>query len=267
MKVPYPQLLGRRENIAQIIQAEEKNFINILNSSETLFSKIPLTADVEKVGEVVFQLYDTYGMPVEETEGWLKKQGFKNLPAIVNVVSKKLKEQKSRSKLQSTMKGDVFNSEGLKLNVPATKFLGYRDFTASGKILEIIKDGKEVKKAAKGEEVKIVLDKTVFYAESGGQVGDTGVLVKGKNIFEVTDTQKSGKIIFHIGKVKGRNFKKSDLVSAKVDVERRLSIARNHTATHLLQAALRKVLGPHVQQQGSLVERRGYVLTLPILKI
>jgi alanyl-tRNA synthetase len=254
MKDSYPDLAGRREDIAQIIQAEENNFINILRSSGTLFAKIPLTAGFDKVGEAVFQLYDTYGMPVEETENWLKKQGFKDLPAVVKVVNKKLEEQKNRSKSQSTMKGDVFASKGLKLDVSASKFSGYKACEVSGKILALIKDNKEVKKAVKGEEVRIVLDKTVFYAESGGQVGDTGVLIKGKNIFEVIDTQKSGKIVFHLGRVKEGSFKKSDLVSAKLDVERRLAIARNHTATHLLQAVLRKVLGPHVQQQGSLVE-------------
>jgi alanyl-tRNA synthetase len=97
------------------------------------------------------------------------------------------------------------------------------------------------------------MDKSVFYAESGGQVGDKGVIVRGKNIFEVTDTIKVGKIILHIGKVLEGSFKKGDLVNAKVDIQRRLSIARNHTATHILQSALRKVLGAHVKQQGSLV--------------
>jgi alanyl-tRNA synthetase len=97
------------------------------------------------------------------------------------------------------------------------------------------------------------LDKTSFYAESGGQIGDTGELIKGKNVFTVLNTKKAGKVIIHIGKVKAGSFKKNDLLSAKVDTARRIAIARNHTATHLLQAALRKVLGAHVRQQGSLV--------------
>ena len=257
MKVACPELSGRRENIAQIIQAEEKNFISILNSSDKYlkeaFSEPYNLGDPEKTATLMFRLTDTYGLPLEIIIEWLKKHSVNVSQALVEY-NKKLEEQKIRSKSQSAMKGDVFSPEGLKLNVAASKFSGYKACEASGKILALIQDNKEIKKAVKGEEVRIVLDKTVFYAESGGQVGDTGVLSKGKNIFEVIDTQKLGKVIFHIGKVKEGSFKKTDLVSVKVDMERRLAIARNHTATHLLQAALRQVLGPHVQQQGSLVE-------------
>ena len=270
MKTPYPELKNRRENIAEIVLAEEKNFITILNSSDTLFSKIPLSDDVEKVGEVVFQLSDTYGMPVEETEAWLEKQGFKNLPAVVTVVHKKLEQQKTRSKLQSSMKGDVFDIKELHLAGSKTNFSGYTKYEAKAKIIKIIKDNALVKKVSKGDEAKIILDKTVFYPESGGQVGDTGEFinpvrkisstiaglsngVKGKNIFKVLDTQKFDKVIVHKGIVKDGSFKSGDELKSCVDIERRLSIARNHTATHLLQAALRKVLGAHVQQRGSLV--------------
>jgi alanyl-tRNA synthetase len=253
MKVPYPELSSRRENIAQIILAEEKSFITVLNSSDTLFSKISLSADVEKVGEVVFQLYDTYGIPVEETETWLKKQGFKNLLAVVTVVHKKLEQQKTRSKLQSSMKGDIFDIKGLHLGGKKTNFVGYTKYETKAKIIKIIKDNVPVKKITKGEEAKIILDKTVFYPESGGQVGDIGEFIKGKNIFKVLDTQQFDKVIVHKGVIKEGSFKTNDEVKAGVDIERRLSIARNHTATHLLQAALRSVLGAHVQQQGSKV--------------
>jgi alanyl-tRNA synthetase len=132
-------------------------------------------------------------------------------------------------------------------------FSGHKEYSGKGKILKILKGNAEAKKIAAGEEATIILDKTPFYGESGGQIGDTGEIVKGKNIFTVLDTKMAGSVILQIGKVKSGNFKKSDLVAANVNVERRLSIARNHTATHLLQAALRKVLGAHVQQQGSLV--------------
>ena len=275
MKVPYPELTGRRENIAQIILAEEESFISILKSSDTLEeneNKAVLEMakkDYKKdgiilasgntssaAGLVAFRLHDTYGIPLELTKNWWEDRIKIKFVEVnyASAIDKGLEEQKARSKLHSSMKGDVFGSDALKLKVAAAKFSGYKACEASGKILALVQDNKEVKKAAKGEEVRIVLDKTVFYAESGGQVGDSGVLVKGKNIFEVIDTQKLGKVIFHIGKVKEGSFKKSDLVSAKLDLERRLAIARNHTATHLLQAALRQVLGAHVQQQGSLVE-------------
>ena len=257
MEPYYPELQERKENIAEIILAEEKNFIATLDASNKLFTEklsgFLLKPDPEGTGSVVFQLYDTYGIPVEITIDWLKKQGFKNLPASINVINKKLEEQKTRSKLQSTMKGEVFGVKGLDYGVKETKFLGYKDYSTKAKIIKIIKDNTETKKIQKGERVSIILDKSVFYPESGGQVQDTGEIIKGKNILEVLDTKKIGKVILHHGQVKSGSFKKGDLITAKINLGRRLSIARNHTATHLLQAALRKVLGAHVKQQGSLV--------------
>ncbi len=254
MKSPYPQLVSRRENISEIILSEEKNFCSVLKSSEPLlndkFKDILAKNNPEAAGIIAFQLYDTYGIPLELTEEWLNKNNVKFSREMFN---NELEAQKNRSKLTSSMKGDVFSSKESKLDVPATKFLGYKNYEASAEILKIIKTGKDVKKILTGDEAKIILDKTAFYAESGGQAGDTGAIIKGKNIFEVIDTQKIGKVIIHIGRVKAGNFKKSGKVLSKVDIERRLAIARNHTATHLLQSALRIVLGPHVQQQGSLV--------------
>jgi alanyl-tRNA synthetase len=254
MKNHYPDLEKRRENIAEIILAEEKNFIATLNSSDTLFkdkfSGLLKKQDPPAAGRIAFCLYDTYGMPLELTKQWLDKH---NIKISQEAFDKELEEQKLRSKLQSSMKGDVFGIKGLGLNIKETKFLGYKDYQTKAKILQIVKGNQEAKKISKGDEAKIILDKTVFYPESGGQITDTGEIRKGKNIFEVLDTQKSGKVIIHTGKVKEGSFKKSDIVLSKIDTERRLSITRNHTATHLLQAALRKVLGAHVQQQGSLV--------------
>jgi len=257
MKEPYPELNARKENIAEIILAEEKGFIATLNSSAALFKdKFTGLSDKDNpqdIGGIVFQLFDTFGIPLELTEEWLKAQGFKNLPAVAGVVSKKLEEQKLRSKSQSAMKGDVFDIKDLDLGVKETKFCGYHDCDSKVKILKMIKGAKEAKRIAVNDTAEIILDKTSFYPESGGQVGDSGELIKGKNVFTVLDTKKSGKVIIHIGRVKAGSFKKNDLLFAKVDTARRLAIARNHTSTHLLQAALRKVLGAHVQQQGSLV--------------
>ncbi len=254
MKPFYPQLQARKENIAEVILAEEKSFISTLKSSDSLFKEkfqgFSKKQNPEAVGKLAFQLYDTYGIPLELTVDWLEKQGINiSRPAF----DKELAEQKARSKLQSSMKGDVFGSQAMDYGVKESKFLGYEDFSTKAKILKVLINNKEAKKLNGGDAATIVLDKTCFYPESGGQVGDTGELVRGKNIFEVLETKKSGKIILHIGKVKAGNFKKNDLVSVNVNKERRLAIARNHTATHLLQAALRRVLGEHVQQQGSLV--------------
>jgi alanyl-tRNA synthetase len=259
MKGPYPELLKRQEDIAQIILAEEKKFINTLNEAPkiielTLASYSPSKATTEavkiKLGKVAFNLYDTYGIPFELTQDLALKKGFEISAGAFN---ENMKEQKNRSKSQSAMKGDVFAVKDLDYGIKETKFLGYEDHEVKGKICKIFKDGAEAKKIARGDEAQIILERSVFYAESGGQVGDTGELIKGKNIFEVTDTRKTGKVILHIGKVKEGSFERSDFVDAKVDLERRMAIARNHTATHMLQSALRKVLGGHVKQQGSLV--------------
>jgi len=254
MKEPYPELTLRRENIADIILTEEKNFISTFQSSDSLFKEkfagFLERQNPEEVGKIAFQLYDTYGMPLDLTLDWLNKNkiGFSQ-----KAFSKELEAQKTRSKLQSAMKGEVFDVKDLHLGSKETKFLGYLNFETKAKILKIIKNNSPVKKINKGEEAKIILDKTVFYPESGGQVYDTGEFIKGKSVFSILDTQKFQQVIVHIGKVKEGSFKTGDELKASVDVERRRSIERNHTATHLLQAALRKVLGVHVQQQGSLV--------------
>ncbi|MDD2680003.1 MAG: alanine--tRNA ligase [Candidatus Omnitrophica bacterium] len=253
MHTPYPDLKEKQEDIALVILNEEKNFINILDSSDQFVKKaiselVKNTTnlsvdDSQKAGEIAFSLYDTYGVPLQLTKDWLDVKGIKiNQEEFDRGFSREMEQQKQRSKAQSAMKGDVFDAKVPDLKLKDTKFTGYKENSVKAEILAILKDGKE-----------IVLDQTPFYAESGGQVGDTGKLVNGKNVFAVLDTQKAGNVILHIGKVISGSFKKGDKVVAEINTERRLNIARNHTATHILQAALRKVLGTHVQQQGSLV--------------
>jgi len=242
MHAPYPDLKDKQEDIALVILSEEKNFINTLDSSDILFkdkfSALVQNQDPEKAGKIAFQLYDTYGVPLELTKSWLKEQ---KINFSQQAFDNELQGQKERSRKQSSMKGDVFNAKSLGLKIKETKFVGYQENSVEAKILAILEAG------------EIVLDQTPFYAESGGQVGDTGKLINGKNVFEVLDTQKIDKVILHIGKVGSGSFKKGDKVVAQINIKRRMNIARNHTATHILQAALRKVLGTHVQQQGSLV--------------
>ncbi|MGD0335749.1 MAG: alanine--tRNA ligase [Candidatus Omnitrophota bacterium] len=254
MRESYPELKDRQENIAQIILSEEKGFLSTLNSSDSLFKnkfkEVAIKEDPEKAGELTFQLYDTYGIPFELTSDWLEKNKIK---ISIDVFRRELEKQKTRSQLQSVMKGDVFDIKDLHLGAKATKFLGYAQHEVKAKIIKIVKDQAVVKKISKGEKTRIILDQTPFYPESGGQVADTGEFIKGKNIFQVQNTKKFDKVIVHTGIVKEGAFKAGDLVLAKIDLARRLAIARNHTATHLLQAALRKILGKHVKQQGSLV--------------
>ncbi|MBI4708425.1 MAG: alanine--tRNA ligase [Candidatus Omnitrophica bacterium] len=254
MAEPYPDLMLRKEDISEVVLSEEKSFIAVLNTSEALLKEkfLPFfkNQDPEKTGKLAFQLHDTYGMPLELTIDWLKKNG---ILFSQQAFDRELEIQKTRSKNQSTMKGDVFAIKELDYGVKETKFSGYKKFLLNSEILKVYQENSEVKKLSLGESGVIILKETPFYPEAGGQVADTGFIKKGKNVFEVLDTKKSGKVILHIGRVKSGSFKKKDLAQAEINLERRLSIARNHTATHLLQAALRKVLGQHVQQQGSLV--------------
>ncbi|MDD5476747.1 MAG: alanine--tRNA ligase [Candidatus Omnitrophica bacterium] len=272
MHKPYPDLKDRQEDIAQVILNEENNFINTLSLSSTLIDneiekvKKELENDPKKEGFTIasaatsgalgisaFRLYDTNGIPLEITKDELNIRFIKVGENFESAYQNELDKQKNLSKSFSKMKGDVFDAKGLGLKLKETKFVGYKENSTQTNILAILKDGKEVNETSSGNKIQVVLDQTPFYAESGGQVGDTGELINGKNIFEVLDTKKINNVILHIGRVKSGNFKKDDKAVAKINVQRRLNIARNHTATHILQASLREVLGNHVQQQGSLV--------------
>ncbi|MDP3143329.1 MAG: alanine--tRNA ligase [Candidatus Omnitrophota bacterium] len=260
MKESYPELVKKREDIAQIIKREEEAFEKILKEREPqIIEEIKSLSEKvqdkkllsEELGKLAFKAYDTLGVPIDLFQAWTKEL---DLPfasgATINVL---MSEQKNRSKAASPMVGDVFSSSVMKLDLPVTEFVGYEVYNASAKILKIIQDATEVKEIKSGQEAKVILDKTPFYAEGGGQVGDTGTIIKEGAKIEVLDTQRIEKIIVHVSRVKEGSFKVGDRVQAMVDIERRLAIARNHTATHILQAVLRKVLGEHVQQQGSLV--------------
>jgi alanyl-tRNA synthetase len=255
---PYPELKDKQEDIAQVILSEEKRFLSALDDApniyKSVFSPYCLAAKtdslVTEISKKVFELYDTYGIPLELTRDWIKSNG---LDCNESVIENEFRLQKERSRSNSSMKGDVFNAKGLGLKLKESEFLGYKDCSVESNILAIMKDGSEIEQISVGDSAQIILDKTCFYAESGGQVGDTGELVNGKNFFEVMDTKKIDNVFLHIGKVKSGVLKVGDKVTAKIDLERRKRIARNHTATHILQAALRKVLGTHVQQQGSMV--------------
>ena len=259
MRNPYPDLTDKQEDIARLILAEEEKFISTLNEApkiiEVAFAKYRSVKEITEemkieLGKIAFKLSDTYGIPLE-----LSTTYFHELSCDISAkaFNQSREEQQARSKLGSNMKGDVFSVKEFNLQVKETEFLGYESNESSAKIIAIIKDGKIVTNASTGESVDIVLDKSVFYAESGGQVGDTGKLIAGGSCFDILNTYKNDKVYFHSGKVELGIFKVNDLVETKVDSSRRIAIARNHTATHILQAALRKVLGSHVQQQGSLV--------------
>jgi alanyl-tRNA synthetase len=272
MRSPYPDLKDRQEDIARVILNEENSFINTLSLSSslvnneveklsTMLNKDPIENGIiiasantsGCLGLAAFRLYDTNGIPLEITKDELAKKQIKLDPNFEVVFADGLEKQKNLSKSFSKMKGDVFDAKGLGLKLDATEFIGYKENSAEAKVLAILKDGKEASEVPAGDNLQIILDQTPFYAESGGQVGDTGKLVNGQNVFEVTDTQKIDNVILHLGKISFGVFKQGDQVTAQIDLERRQNIARNHTATHIVQAVLREILGKHVQQQGSLV--------------
>ncbi len=249
MHSPYPDLQNQQENIAGIILAEEESFSTIIDSAPDLIKRV--SQDKHKTPEeIVFELYDTYGVPIEIAIQSLNTAG-KELD--MQALNHLLDSQKQRSRTASTMKGDVFSLQRLPVKLKKTRFLGYRYDQCAAHVVCILQDTRQIKKLTCGQEAKIVLDRTVFYPESGGQVADIGQITKGRSIFQVFDVKRINGVILHIGRVKAGTIKMNDFVQASIDLSRRMDICRNHTATHLLQSVLRVVLGRHVKQRGSLV--------------
>jgi alanyl-tRNA synthetase len=250
MKHPYPELKDQQEDIAGVILAEEESFISILKSAPALVRERQSQFPHETPEKSIFVLYDTYGVPPEVSTPLFARGGRK---IDQGKISHLMDSQKQRSKAASSMKGDVFSLEKLPIKTKNTRFVGYRHNEINAKVMAILKDNSEVNKINTGDAANILLDETVFYPESGGQVADIGQIIKGKNIFQVSNVKLVSGAILHIGKIKSGVIKKNDSVKLMIDYQRRLDIARNHTGTHILQAALRRVLGTHVKQKGSLV--------------
>ncbi|MCK4422569.1 MAG: alanine--tRNA ligase, partial [Candidatus Omnitrophica bacterium] len=259
MKEPYPQLLKRRENIAQIVESEEKQYDRTLKEAQDILEdKIKGLKDEGKTvipasGDFAFELYDTYGLPVDITEEIVSKGGFSINREQFN---KAMKSRQEQSRQGSKMKGDIFGDDlldGLDKQHLKTAFVGYDKLESECKIIALYKGTDQVEEAQEGDEVELVLDKTSFYGETGGQAGDKGYLeAKGLEV-EIADVKKIGECILHIGQIKKGKVSVGLKLKASVGAERRMNICRNHTATHLLHWALRTVLGEHVQQAGSMV--------------
>ena len=265
MKAVYPELEAAEKDIVAIIKrVEESVFILIQEKIPELrseFSKLEsnkdYTAAAQHLGQLMFFYKDTHGLPSELIHQMIK-ENHSTLHAMyeqaVKVEKRLMEEQKNRSRAGSKMTGDVFLAQDFTLNLPKTEFLGYQENKIEAQVLKILNDQGEVQEACQGQAVKVILNRTPFYAESGGQVGDSGYLTTANGKIRVTDTHKTNDIYIHSGIVEQGNVKIGDKVQAVIDETRRLSIMRNHTATHLLQAALRETLGTHIKQQGSLVE-------------
>jgi alanyl-tRNA synthetase len=258
-KQAYPELEENRERIQEVIRVEEEKFELTIDQGLIILNKYieETKANGSKTitGKMAFELHGTYGFPIDLTREIAEENG-------ISVDEEGFREemQKHRdiakqdylSKQGSAWSDDIYSSLDKSVK---TEFVGYFENTAEAKVMYIIKDDQVTDSAKEGEEVIVILDKTPFYAESGGQVGDKGIIESNNVNIKVEDCKKTedGKYL-HFGTVEKGSIKTGDSVKASIDVKRRMAIARNHTTTHLLQKALTNVLGNHVQQAGSLVE-------------
>jgi len=257
MKGPYPEILERRDNIAQIIHVEEEKYIKNILEGGTERANAVISELIDKGAkvmppEVALDLYETYGIQPSLTKE-LSVEACIDLDMDAVEIQGKMKRERSRS--ASKMAGNIFAGGGVVFK-PAV-FVGFDTLTQKAKVVQVAADGKEVKEAPAGKVLGVVLDRTPFYAEQGGQVGDTGCLKDkaGKVVAKVSATQKQDKaIVQEVYLEEGARLAVGDTVVAEVDAERRQAIRRAHTSTHILQAVLRRVLGEHVQQAGSFVE-------------
>lgn len=245
----YPELTQHQTQIEQTLQKEEEQFLNTLDRGLSILEDALEKIGAERTipGDVIFKLYDTYGFPADLTQDIVRDRGY-----IVDMQGFEKQMQKQREQAKSASKFGVDYNKDLKLDVN-TEFDGYETLDEESSILKIIRDGDEVEGISTDEHAVIVLDKTPFYAEMGGQIGDAGVLESDGNVFIVKDTRHTGGAVLHIGSVELGQFRVGQKLKAKVDAKRRANIAIHHSATHLLHSALRQVLGDHVYQKGSSV--------------
>ena len=248
-KLAYPELTSNQDQVEQTLKKEEERFIQTLDTGMSILeSAIEEISGTEISGEVAFKLYDTYGFPIDLTADVARERGLsidmKGFDAAMNV-------QKDRARKA----GDFESKKSTIVIENPTEFVGYELFDNDAKVTAIIKNNQSVNELNQGEEAIVVLDQSSFYGESGGQIGDQGTLSNESSQFNVSDTQKQASNAYeHFGTLDSGCLKVGDNVNALIDIERRKSIMRNHSATHLLHESLRLILGDQVNQKGSLVE-------------
>ena len=250
MSDAYPILKKNSALIqANILQEEEQFASTLVQGMSLLKEEVKNLKGKTISGELIFKLYDTYGFPPDMTADFAREN---NLKVDLKGYEKSMNKQKERGREASAFSSVLPESLNLK---GSTDFVGYENDEVKTKILELVSlsDGKTQEDIKKNEETLVILDKTPFYAESGGQVGDSGALIGDKFEFQVTDTQKIGDHVGHIGALAKGSVSKGDGVLARINKQARNQTALNHSATHLLNSALRTVLGDHVEQRGSLV--------------
>lgn len=244
----YPELAKAQAAVEQALEKEERRFAETLEQGMKILEEAIGNLSSDTIdGETVFKLYDTYGFPVDLTGDIARERNLKLDEAGFEVA---MEAQRERARAAGKFGADY----STKLEVTgATAFHGYEQLNDTANISALFKQGVAVSELEAGDEGQIVLNQTPFYAESGGQVGDTGTLRSATGVFRVTDTRKQGTTFIHVGKLESGSLSLGASVTAEVDAERRQAIILNHSATHLMHAALRQVLGEHVEQKGSLV--------------
>ncbi len=247
----YPELSAGQEQVSEVLFEEERRFSETLEKGMTVLESALLREDKVLDGETVFRLYDTFGFPVDLTADIARER---NIQIDLSGFEAAMEEQRQRARAASKFQ----TTQGIEYEGLNTQFHGYESLVTNSKIIALYKDGSLVNRLVKGDEGIVVLDKTTFYAESGGQIGDRGYIATEASPYSkfcVTDTQKIQAEVFgHHGEISSGELKVGDSVATEVDVAQRTSTMFNHSATHLLHAALREVLGNHVQQKGSLVD-------------
>lgn len=244
----YPELVTSKDYIEQVLLQEEQQFSRTLDQGLRLLEAAiaELQGDIIP-GETLFRLYDTYGFPPDLTADIARERHLQ-----IDLAGFEVEMAKQREKSQAASQFSSVDEYALNVDVD-TLFSGYGQVASKATIVALFTDGKGVETLTQGQEGMVVLEQTPFYAESGGQVGDSGSLIAGDNEFTVTDTQKHGSAFYHYGRMAKGQFSAGDCLQAQVDNKRRQAIMYNHSATHLLHAALRELLGSHVTQKGSLV--------------
>ena len=254
MKGNYSEIERAESLIKETLRMEEEKFLILLERGIKILNEEITKIDKILPGQVAFKLYDTYGFPLDLTQDILKN---KSLTIDNDKFQSLMKESKELAKKNWKGSGDSAVDDiwfSIKDRLGPSEFLGYETDQAEGIILSLLKDNKEVNELNENDEGIIILNQTPFYGESGGQVGDTGEIISGNFKFEITDVQKKlGDLFVHYGKVKSGSIKIKDNVEMKIDIDRRNNIRAYHSATHLLHESLRRVLGTHVTQKGSLV--------------
>jgi alanyl-tRNA synthetase len=248
MGAAYPELRSAKKRVADILRQEEERFAETLENGMGLLESALASGEKLLDGDTVFKLYDTYGFPVDLTADIGRERGVR-----IDMAGFEAAMDGQRERARAASKFSM--AAGLAYSGGRTEFRGYDTLSTAGKVVALYREGAQVDALKSGDTGTVVLDQTPFYAESGGQVGDRGELAGSGGTFAVEDTQKiQADVHGHHGRLKAGTLKVGDKVEARVDASRRAATMRNHSVTHLMHKALREVLGPHVQQKGSLVD-------------